>query len=74
MNGSEKNSENQQALTPEIARKARVELTELGETVRKGEADFVALNGIDLWLGGVHLEDKNNLWRWDEQSGTLVFS
>jgi hypothetical protein len=74
MNDGEKNSETeQQALTPGIARNARVELTELGETVRKGEADFVALNGIDLWLGGVHLQDENKLWRWNEQSGTLVF-
>jgi hypothetical protein len=74
MNGGEKKSEtDQQALTPGIARNARIELTELGETVRKGEADFVALNGIDLWLGGAHLNDSKNLWRWDEQSGTLVF-
>lgn len=74
MSGSEKNSEtNQQPLTPEIVKNARVELTELGETVLKGEADFVALNGIDLWLGGVHLNDQKNLWRWDEQSGRLVF-
>jgi hypothetical protein len=42
--------------------------------VLKGKTDFVVLNGIDLWLGGVHLHDKNNLWRWDQQSGTMVFS
>ena len=73
MSDGEKNNENsQQALTPEIARAARVELTEFGETVRKGEADFVALNGIDLWLGGVHLNDQKNLWRWDNESGAIV--
>lgn len=62
----------QRALTPEIVQNAKFEITKLGESSRKGIADFVALNGIDLWLGGVHLDDKNNLWRWDEQSRTIV--
>jgi hypothetical protein len=64
--------EDQQALNPEFVRNAKLQLTELGEPVLKGEADFVALNGIDLWLGGVHLQDGKNLWRWDEESGKLV--
>ncbi|MDQ6651452.1 MAG: RNA polymerase subunit sigma-24 [Acidobacteriota bacterium] len=55
-------------------RKTRFELTELGRSALRGEADFVALNGIDLWLGGVHLQDKNNTWRWNEPSGTIVFT
>lgn len=63
-----------QVLTPEIVRKAGLELTELGRSVLKSDADFVLLNGIDLWLGGVHLHDQNNLWRWNEQSATLVLS
>lgn len=48
------------------------ESTDLGEAVLRGDADFVVLNGIDLWLGGVHLNHKRNLWRWDEQSETVV--
>jgi hypothetical protein len=75
-NAGEKNSEDgQQVLTPklsEIVRKARLELTELGRSVLNGATDFVALNGIDLWLGGVHLHDQNNLWRWDERSAQIV--
>jgi hypothetical protein len=63
-----------QALTPDVVRKARLQITALGESVRKGEADFVALNDIDLWLGGVHLHDQNNLWRWNQQPRTIVFS
>ena len=70
--GIEGGGQAKRALTPDVARKARLEMTALGESVRKGEADFVALNGIDLWLGGVHLNDRKNLWRWNEQSGTLV--
>ena len=30
-----------------------------------GEADHVALNGIDRWVGGVHLRGAPP-WRWDE--------
>ena len=26
----------------------------------------------DLWLGGVHLVDGTNAWRWDEQDWELV--
>lgn len=59
------------ALTPDIARNARFKITGLGESVLRGEADFVSLNGLDTWLGGVHLDDKEPLWRWDEQSEKL---
>jgi len=72
--GGKNGEHGQQVLTPEIVRKARFETTELGQSVLKGETDFVVLNGVDLWLGGVHLHDKNNLWRWNQQSGTMVFS
>jgi hypothetical protein len=58
-------------LSPDIVRKARFEITEPGKAMLKGEADFVVLNVIDLWLGGVHLS-PNNLWRWYESSETLV--
>jgi hypothetical protein len=46
-------------------------LTEIGSRVLAGEEDFVALNGIDQWLGGVHLRN-DNLWRWDDQRMTLT--
>ncbi len=58
-------------LTPDIVHNAEFEITETGKSVLSGEADFVELNGIDLWLGGVHLS-PNNLWRWNESSETLV--
>ena len=44
------------------------ELTETGESVLAGKLDFIDLNGVDLWLGGVHLKD-NVVWRWDERNG-----
>ena len=46
------------------------EITDRGAAVLQGKADFVKLNGIDLWLGGVHLSDRN-LWRWDEEKQGL---
>ena len=64
---------NQHVLTPDIVRSAKLRLTDLGEAVLKGEADFLAFNRIDLWLGGVHLHNQETLWRWDENPRALVF-
>jgi hypothetical protein len=47
------------------------ELTPEGALVLEGKEDFVELNGIDLWLGGVHLDGKENPWRWNEGSERL---
>jgi hypothetical protein len=52
-------------------------LTDDGARVLAGDADRVALNGIDRWLGGVHLvaspgdSAPPSLWRWDEALGTV---
>jgi hypothetical protein len=51
---------------------ARFRLTAAGERVLAGEADFVETNGIDLWLGGVHLQDGGRLVRWDVDRQVLV--
>ena len=48
------------------------EITEVGRAVLDGAADNVEMNGIDLWLGGVHLTDTKQIWRWDESQGKLV--
>jgi len=42
----------------------RVRVTPTGEAVLEGRADRIALNGIDRWLGGVHLHG-GPAWRWD---------
>jgi len=41
-------------------------LTDAGMAVLKGDADFLKLNEIDEWLGGVHLCGSSQTWRWDE--------
>jgi hypothetical protein len=56
----------------EIVATAVFEITEVGKAVLRAETDFVALNGIENWLGDVHLSERKNLWRWDEESQTLV--
>lgn len=61
-----------QELGPEEMHRTTFEITKSGEAVLKGNADFVELNGIDIWLGGVHLAGKEYFWRWDEESHRLV--
>ncbi len=45
-----------------------VMLTPEGERVLAGEADRIALRGIDRWVGGVHLHGHEVPWRWDGDS------
>jgi hypothetical protein len=48
-----------------------IEITETGNNVLAGRADQIALNGVDRWIGGVHLT-PDNLWRYEPASRTLV--
>ena len=48
-----------------------VRITEAGRAVQEGRADSITLNGIDRWLGGVHLLGAESAWRWDEEAGRL---
>jgi len=41
-----------------------IRLTDTGREVLAGRADHIALNGIDRWMGGVHLKGTDT-WRWD---------
>jgi hypothetical protein len=51
---------------------ASFEVTKTGMEVLNGRADFIALAPIDQWLGGVHLCDREDIWRWDEQKHELI--
>jgi hypothetical protein len=46
--------------------------TPAGRRVLRGEADHVALNGIDRWVGGVHLRGHAARWRWDEGTESVA--
>lgn len=50
----------------------RLELTPAGRDVLAGKQDRVALEGIDVWLGGTHLHGRDAQWRWDAAAGKLV--
>jgi len=43
-----------------------VALTDTGRAVLAGHLDRVATCGIDRWLGGVHLQGRDDIWRWDD--------
>jgi hypothetical protein len=49
-----------------------VMLTDAGRDVMEGRADRVRLNGLERWLGGVHLSGRHAAWRWDEGTGRIV--
>lgn len=51
---------------PATQRATRLRLTGTGARVLAGEEDHVALNGIDRWIGGVHLHGHRVAWRFDE--------
>lgn len=52
-------------------RESRVEITDFGRKVLAGEANHVAENGIDDWIGGVHLTPDTVVFR---DGGTLLLS
>ena len=47
---------------------AAMSLTGVGEEVLAGGADHIRLNGIDRWIGGVHLLGNDVRWRWDDRA------
>jgi len=51
---------------------SNLELTPMGRRVVAGKADHVALNGVDRWIGGVHLEGKEVHWRWDRRARSVA--
>lgn len=51
---------------------ASLALTKVGRRVLMGKDDAVSLNGIDRWIGGVHLHGKSVHWRWDEKARNVI--
>lgn len=56
---------------PGTMRHCRVVPTEFGKAVRDGRASHVARNGIDDWIGGVHLRAPAGS-PWYRQNGELI--
>lgn len=62
--------------SPKIAsfaefRKLSVRLSTAGRDVLSGRMDNVILNGLNRWIGGIHLEGKKSPWRWDSEKRVL---
>ena len=57
---------------PEEVVRTHFQITENGQRVLQNHADFIELNGIDRWLGGVHLSAERDLWRWDSENRQLL--
>ena len=55
----------------QVTAATRLRLTAAGRRVLAGQADHVALNGIDRWVVGVHLSGAAR-WRWDEGTESVV--
>jgi hypothetical protein len=51
-----------------------VTITDTGRAVLSGRRDRVATCGIDRWLGGVRLQGRAVLWRWDVDRDRIVRS
>jgi hypothetical protein len=49
-----------------------VTITQAGRKVIEGRADHIGLNGIDRWIGGVHLKGDKAVWRWNRASERIV--
>jgi hypothetical protein len=46
-------------------RRLEVKLSKVGSKILAGQSVNVILNGVNRWIGGVHLKDKRVSWRWD---------
>jgi hypothetical protein len=55
-----------------VDRGSGLRLTDTGARVLAGAADHVTLNGIDRWIGGVHLRGRQVQWRWDDGTETII--
>ena len=49
-----------------------VSLTAFGRALLDGQADWTVVNGVDRWLGGVHVVGGGQVWRWDAELGRPV--
>ena len=55
-----------------VDRETSLRLTDIGARVLAGAADHVTLNGVDRWIGGVHLRGHHVPWRWNDATETIT--
>jgi hypothetical protein len=57
---------------PRATMRRVMRITDAGREVLAGRADAVRMNGIDRWIGGVHLQGRDAPWRWDADARRIV--
>jgi hypothetical protein len=57
-----------------VSGRSVVTLTEVGSRVLDLQEDHVQLNGVKRWLGGVHLQGTDAVWRWDSARKCMRFA
>jgi Domain of unknown function (DUF1835) len=57
-----------------VAGSSVVTLTEVGNRILDLQDDHIQLNGIERWLGGVHLTGTGPVWRWDSTRKCMRFA
>jgi hypothetical protein len=60
-----------QAIKADTFLQASIQITQFGEDVLSGVKDFIQTNGIDQWLGGVHLS-TDQVWRWNAEAQAIL--
>lgn len=50
----------------------QINITPFGLALLDGKSNWIAQNGIDRWLGGVHLLGKALVWQYDETSNCMM--
>ena len=50
-----------------------LQLTTLGREVLEGKRDWLKMRGINRWVGGVHLTNPAEGWRWDVSARKLRY-
>ncbi|MGP3919334.1 hypothetical protein [Nonomuraea sp. 10N515B] len=57
--------------TAPVDRNTRLSLTDAGRHVLHGRQDHITLNGVDRWIGGVHLAGRAVPWRWNKGTESI---
>jgi hypothetical protein len=50
----------------------QVNITRFGKALLESRENWITHNGIDRWLGGVHLLGKTMIWQYDATNDCMV--
>ena len=53
-------------------RRGSLALTQVGHALLAGDVDWLNLNPVDRWVGGMHVRSGQRNWRWDPMAGPVL--